>query len=126
MKKSISAVAAALLFVIAGCTTTKIPSEDIEVLKIYRPEIAILHSSLPSNSKEKYEAAKTLADNIDFSYTRSVQTLDEIFSATDARVDVPNATDQMLMFYYQYRDRSIRFCFYRFGDVITKVEIIEK
>ncbi len=119
-------VAAALLSLIAGCTTTKIPSEDIDVLKIYRPEIAVLHSSLPPNSKEKYEAAKVLADNVDFSFTRSVQTLDEIFSAVDARVDVPNAADQMLMFYYQYRDHSIRFCFYRYGDTITKVEIIEK
>lgn len=126
MSKTFLSSVAMLLLCVAGCSTAKLASEDIDVLRIYGPEIAVLHSSLPPNSREKYNAAKTLVDNIDFSYTRNVQTLDAIFSSRDARVDAQNAADQMLMFYYQYDAHSIRFCFYRYGDIITKVEIIEK
>ncbi len=125
LRLALLACGAALLF--AGCASTqKIASEDIEVPKLFRAEIAVLHSNLPPNSKEKYMAAKTLHQNIDFTLTRDVSTLDTIFSAVDARTDMRNAADQMLMFYYQYENKSIRFCFYRFGDYITKVEIIEK
>lgn len=111
---------------LAGCRTAKLSSEDVEVPELYRKEIAILHSDAPPNSEAKYLAAKRLNEKLDFYFTRDVATLDKIFSSADARVDVQNATDQMIMFYYQYKDRSIRFCFYRFGDDISKVEIIEK
>ena len=116
----------ALLF-IAGCATAKLPVEDILVLEKYKNEIAILKSpSIPPNSKEKYPAAKTLLKNVDFTYIRSVQTLDEIFSSVDAKVDRPNSYSQTLIFYYQYQDKSIRFLFFRYGDVVTRVEIIEE
>ena len=116
-----------LLGGIAGCASRqKIPSEDLDVLKLYKDEIAILHSELPTNSKAKYEAAKRLNDNVDFSYTRSVQTLDAIFSSVDARVDNPNSNAQMLIFYYQYGDHSIRFIFHRYMNFIDRVEVVEK
>ncbi len=111
---------------LTGCRSVKMSSEDIEVPELYRKEIAILHSDAPPNSEAKYKAAKRLNEKLDFYFTRDVSTLDKIFSSADARVDVQNATDQMIMFYYQYKDRSIRLCFYRFGDDITKVEIFEK
>ena len=116
-----------LLGGIAGCRSAqKLPSEDLDVLKLYKDEIAILHSELPTNSKAKYEAAKHLNDNVDFSYTRSVQTLDAIFSSVDARVDNPNSNAQMLVFYYQYGDHSIRFIFHRYMNFIDRVEVVEK
>ena len=33
---------------------------------------------------------------------------------------------QTLIFYYQYQNKSIRFLFFRYGDVVTRVEIIEE
>jgi hypothetical protein len=117
-----------LLFA-AGCTTPdveKLPSEDIEVLTRFKNEIAVLHSDLPPNSAEKYRAAKTLAANVDFSFTRQVSTLDQLFSSVDARVDKPRSINHMITFYYQHGDRSIRFVFYRYNNYVTSSEIIEK
>lgn len=125
-KSRILLLGALFALLLAGCRTAKMSSEDVEVPELYRKEIAILHSDAPPNSEAKYLAAKRLNDNLDFYFTRDVATLDKIFSSADARVDVQHATDQMIMFYYQYKDRSIRFCFYRFGDDISKVEIFEK
>lgn len=125
-KSRILLLGALFALLLAGCRTAKLSAEDVEVPELYRKEIAILHSDAPPNSEAKYLAAKRLNDNLDFYFTRDVATLDKIFSSADARVDVQNATDQMIMFYYQYKDRSIRLCFYRFGDDITKVEIFEK
>ena len=119
-------VLCAVLFA-AGCVTEKLPVEDILVLERYKNEIATLKSpKIPPNSKEKYEAARTLLDNVDFSFIRSVQTLDDIFSSVDAKVDRPNSMSQTLIFYYQYQNKSIRFLFFRYGDVVTRVEIIEE
>ena len=120
--------AALCCLTLSGCITgsAKIPSEDLDVLKLYRQEIAVLHSELPPNSEGKYRAAKKLLDNVDFTYTRSVETLDDIFSSRDARVDAPSAANQMIMFYYQYKDQSVRFVFYRYNNMITRVETYEK
>lgn len=120
--------AVSLLLLVAGCSSTpvKMPVEDLEVLHVYKDDIAVLKSDLPPNSREKYEAAKRLRENVDFSFAREVQTLDKIFGTRDARVDRPNAREQMLMFYYQYKNKSIRFCFFRYDNFIVKTEIIEK
>ena len=121
-------LAVALLTVLlSGCATAKLSSEDIEVMTRFSREIAVLHDpSLPPNSREKYEAAKTLVDYVDFSFTTDVSVLDQIFSSVDARVDQRNTSNQVLMFYYQYQDRSIRFLFYRFKNTIVRVEVIER
>jgi len=120
-------VALVVMVIGGGCTTRqKMPSEDLEVLTLYKDEIAILHSQLPTNSEAKYKAAKRLHDNVDFTYTRTVQTLDEIFSSVDAKVDNPNSNNQMLVFYYQYGDRSIRFIFHRYQNFVDRVEVVER
>ena len=111
----------------AGCATEMLPSEDIEVFEKHKDIISVLKSDkYRADSKEKYEAAQTLLNNVDFSYIRSVQTLDDIFSSVDAKVDRPNSMSQTLIFYYQYQNKSIRFLFFRYGDVVTRVEIIEE
>ncbi len=115
-----------VLALLCGCAGTKLPSEDLEVLTKYASEIAVLKSNLPTNSSEKYDAVKKLMRHVDFSFTREVQTLDKIFNARDARVDRPGAIDHMIMFYFQKGNRSVRLCFYRYGDIVNKVEIIEK
>ncbi len=126
MKMTLWTVLAAVsAFAMTGCSTPKLPSEDIEVPVLYADAIAVLKSNLPANSREKYEAAKYLLDKVDFSFTREVQTLDKIFNPRDAFVDRPKSAEQMIMFYFQYKNKSVRFCFYRYIDVVTKVEIIE-
>ena len=128
MRKHLFVLFAGLaLFFAAGCAAERLPSEDLEVLTVCKPEIDVLHSrAYPSNSKEKYLAARSLLRKVDFSYTRRVETLDAIFSSLDARVDRPDAIEQELNFYYQYQDRSIRFVFRRYKNNVTKFEVIEK
>ena len=78
---------AALLFN-AGCTTAKLPSEDIEVPVKYRDIIAILKSDkFPSDSKEKYEAARELISKVDLYYTRELKTVNELFNYKDMLVE---------------------------------------
>lgn len=131
MKKClVLGLAAMAISFAAGCGTVgkpaRLSSEDLEVLTRFAREIEILHSNLPPNSAEKYYAAKTLADHVDFSFTRRVGTLDSIFSSVDARVDNPRSTSQMLNFYYQYDNKSVRFVFYRSYDLVVSSEVIEK
>ena len=112
---------------LAGCVTEKIPAEDLDVLTVCRREIATLQSpEISPNSKLKYDAAKSLLDKVDFSYIRRVETLDAIFSSVDAQVDKPNSRSQVLSFYYQYGNRSIRFVFSRYNNIVTRFEVIEK
>ena len=127
MKKYLSTFAAVLLMMFAaGCVAEKLPAEDLDVLTVCKPEIEVLHSrAYSANSKEKYLAARSLLRKVDFSYTRRVETLDAIFSSIDARVDNPKAREQVLNFYYQYQNRSIRFVFHRFNNVVTRFEVIE-
>jgi hypothetical protein len=128
MKKWFRILSAVLLLgVLAGCATERLPAEDLDVLTVCRPEIEVLQSpNLPPNSKEKYEAAKSLLKKVDFSYIRRVETLDAIFSSVDALVDNPKSRTQVLSFYYQYRNRSIRFLFSRYNNIVTRFEVIEK
>ena len=126
MKKHLFFLAAGLLPFLAGCAAGKLPAEDLDVLTVCKPEIEVLHSrAYSANSKEKYLAARSLLRKVDFSYTRRVETLDAIFSAQDARVDKPGGREQVLNFYYQYQDRSIRFVFHRYNNIVTKFEVIE-
>ena len=80
----------------------------------------------PRTAGKKYEAAKSLLNKVDFSYIRRVETLDAIFSSLDAQVDNPNSRAQTLIFYYQYKDSSIRFIFSRYNNIVTRFEVIEK
>ena len=116
-----------LMMILSGCMTERLPAEDVEVLDVCRQEISVLQSQkYTPNSREKYEAAKSLLKKVDFSYTRRVETLDAIFSSLDAQVDNPNSRAQTLIFYYQYKDSSIRFIFSRYNNIVTRFEVIEK
>ena len=127
MKKHLLVLIAGTLLLAAGCVAEKLPSEDLDVLTVCKPEIEVLQSkAYPANSKEKFLAARSLLRKVDFSYTRRVETLDAIFSSLDAHVDKPNARDQVLNFYYQYQNRSIRFVFHRHDNVVTRFEVVEK
>ena len=134
MKKSntilLSSVLCAVML-LTGCQMPiakefkKMPAEDIDVLTLFAADIAVLkNKDLPPGSKEKYEAAKHLADNVDFTFARNVRTLDQIFGAWDAQIAVMSTTAQTIVFHYSYQDKSVHFNFSRSKNLITFAEVI--
>ncbi len=117
-----------LLLLFAGCSTPRpLPSEDIEVPKLYANLISVLKDpNLPSNSREKYEAARELIRKVDFTFTRETKTLNDLFYHGDAIIDAPQAKDRMIAFNYQYGDHFVRLSFYTYQEFVFRVEIVEK
>ncbi len=112
--------------VLSGCATQpdKMLSEDIEILEVFAPEIRVLMDPrLPTNSQEKYLAAKKLAEGVDFSLTRSVETLEKIFLVRDALVTRSVEYGDEIAFYYNYQNHYVRFRFWRTKNVITESEV---
>ncbi len=108
--------------VFAGCATEKIPVEDPIVFTEYAKEIAVLRDPmLTSNSEEKFKAAEFIADNVDFSFTRNVATLDKLFLASEAAT---NGVE--IVFQYAYQDRIIQFRFRRYDNIILFAEVVKK
>lgn len=108
----------------AGGRPARMLSEDIEVLEVFAPEIKVLMDRrLPTNSKEKYLAAKRLAEGVDFSLTRSVETLESIFLVRDALITRSVEYGDEIAFYYNYQDHYVRFRFWRTKNVITESEV---
>ena len=120
-------VCAAVMACFNGCAskkTKKMLSEDIEVLTVFAQEISVLKNrSLRPNSKEKYEAAKRLAEWVDFSLTRSVETLTQIFDANDAMTTKSVEFGDEIAFYYNYQNNFVRFRFWRTRNAVTDSEV---
>lgn len=115
------------LLMLAGCATEKLPSEDLEVVTLYKEQITTLKNpKLPTNGKEKYEAAKYLIDHVDFSYTRNIDTVDNIFYYPDAYVDDPRKINHTITFNYRYENRYVRIIFYRYDNLVVRTDVIEK
>ncbi|MBR7144876.1 MAG: hypothetical protein IKD10_08035 [Lentisphaeria bacterium] len=122
----VSLCAAALLNGLAGCASApkKMISEDIEVLEVFAPEIKVLKNpKLRASSQEKYQAAKRLAEGVDFSLTRSVETLEQIFLPADALTTTSIEYGDEIAFYYPYKDHYVRFRFWRTKNAITDSEV---
>ncbi len=112
-----------LVIFISGCYKV-LPAEDIDIYEYCKDEIAVLKNpKLRTNSREKYEAALKLSKKVDFSYTRTVDFLNKIFLEKDAKVDNPNATQQLIVLYFPYKDNFISFEFHRLHDNILKTVI---
>ena len=117
---------AAVVF-LCGCATDKLPSEDIEVLTKHKDIIDVLKSNrFSTNSKEKYEAAKQLIKVVDFSYTRELKTVNEIFNYRDMLVDNQRRDNPVYTFNYRYGDNYVRIRFFSHKMFVTRVEITEK
>ena len=124
----IMATAAVLMLALSGCASSnqvrKMLSEDIEVLEVFAPEIRILQDPrYRTNSQEKYLAAKKLAEGVDFSLTRSVETLEQIFLPADALITRSVEYGDEIAFYYNYQNNYVRFRFWRTKNVITESEV---
>lgn len=124
LKKVVLLITIGVTLALTGCKTTMVPAEDPKVLTMFAKEVSVLQDPyLPSNSKEKYEAAKALSKKVDFSYVRNIKTLETIFSTADA-IRNPNGTE--VAFYYPYRENSVRFRFFRYENTVIKVEVTVK
>lgn len=115
-------VAGIITLAVAGCATEKIPVEDPVIFTEYAKEIAVLRDPmLTQNSEEKFKAAEFIADNVDFSYTRNVATLDKLFLASEAAT---NGVE--IVFQYAYQNRIIQFRFRRYDNIILFAEVVKK
>ena len=124
----IMAATAVLMLALSGCASSnqerKMLSEDIEILEVFAPEIRILQDPrYRTNSQEKYLAAKKLAEGVDFSLTRSVETLEQIFLPADALITRSVEYGDEIAFYYNYQNNYVRFRFWRTKNVITESEV---
>lgn len=117
----------AALLLSSGCATQKLPSEDIEIFTKYRDIISVLKSDrFSADSKEKYEAAKELVKHIDFSFTRELKTVNEIFNYRDMLVDNQRRDNPIYTFNYRYGDRFVRIRFFSHRMFVVRTEITQK
>ena len=79
-----------------------------------------------SNSKEKYEAAKVLADKVDFTLLRELNTMNLIFYHGDALIDTPNEPDRSIAFYYPYEGHYVRFIFHTYKTWVLRAKVDQK
>ena len=117
----------AALLLSSGCATQKLPSEDIEIFTKHRDLISVLKSDrFSADSKEKYEAAKELVKHIDFSFTRELKTVNEIFNYRDMLVDNQRRDNPIYTFNYRYGDRFVRIRFFSHRMFVVRTEITQK
>ena len=117
----------AALLLTSGCATQKLPSEDIEIFTKHRDIISVLKSDrFSADSKEKYEAAKELVKHIDFSFTRELKTVNEIFNYRDMLVDNQRRDNPIYTFNYRYGDRFVRIRFFSHRMFVVRTEITQK
>jgi len=129
MKKTIGFVVGATfaMLILAGCSTKRLPSEDIEVPQLYPEEIAILKNpSISPNSKEKYDAIKSLIQKVDFTFTREAKTINDLLYYGDGVADSTGRPDRTITFNYQYGDHYVRLVFALYTTVVVRADVIEK
>ena len=120
--------AVAVLICGFGCATEeKLPAEDLEVPQFYGSLISVLQDpKLPPNSREKYEAAKVLADKVDFTLLRELNTMNAIFYHGDALIDTPDQPDRSIAFYYPCDGHYVRFIFHTYKTWVLRAKVDQK
>ena len=109
-----------------GCAK-RMPSEDIEVPDLCIAEIAVLKNpNIPSNSKAKYEAARSIVRKVDFTFTRETKTLDGILYFGDGVVVGEQNGCRTIVFNYQYGDKYVRLEFVLYRQYVLRVTETEK
>jgi hypothetical protein len=116
----------ALSLIAVGCSSTKLPAGDVEVLQRYRTEIEILKDpKIKPNTKLKYDAAKVIFANVDFSYARTYKDVQEIFSFNDVVGKTLYGGKKSLVFKYSWEDKVIEGNFFFIGTTITGCKVNE-
>ena len=106
---------------LTGCGTVMLPAEDIKIFEVCKEEIAVLKNpKIPAQSKEKYEAAISLCKKVDFSYTRTIRFLSNVFLESDAKVNNQGNGNMIIIMYYPYKDKFVSFEFQRYKDHILR------
>lgn len=120
-------LAGAACALLAGCATKRLPSEDLEVPKLFPEEIAILKNpDISPNSKEKYDAIKSLIRKVDFTFTREAKTINDLLYYGDGVPDATDRPDRTITFNYQYGDHYVRLVFALYMTVVLRADVIEK
>lgn len=115
-----------LSVILSGCQSAKLPAGDVEVLRKYQAEIAILRDpKIKANTKVKFEAAKTIFHNVDFSYARNYKELEQIFGNSDVVGKTRYGGKKSLVYTYSWEDEVIEGDFFFSGQFITGVKIKE-
>ena len=130
-RKFFGCAAGALLLgvccMIWGCAAEppkKLLSEDLETRKVFADDIAVLKSDKhPTNSREKYLAAKHLAEGVDFSLTRNVETLGKLFRPEDGVATYTTEYGNEVVFYYNYQNHYVRLRFWFAKNLVTDSEV---
>ena len=124
--RTVASLAALFVLVsVFGCASEeKLPAEDLEVMQFYEKEIKVLQNpNLPPNSREKYEAAKVLAENVDFTLLRELNTMNKIFYHGDAMIDTPDQPDRSIAFYYPWEGHHVRFIFHTYKTWVLRAQV---
>ncbi|MDD3153361.1 MAG: hypothetical protein PHS41_00725 [Victivallaceae bacterium] len=116
---------AAILF-LGGCATP-LPPMDIDVPTVCKNEIQTLQNpAIKRNTEEKYRAAKSLVRKIDFTFLPDLPTVEKIFGRRDAVIDRADDENQVIIYYYTWKNHFVRVAFWRYKHLITKCEIKEE
>ena len=116
-----------ILFLTCSCfnlnTKTLIPGSDIDVLRIYKKEIAILKdNSIKNNTRKKYEAAKTIIDNVDLYQIYDYEQVENIFGESNM-VGHGLYKGTYIVYQYAYADKLIQINFWVRDRIVVKTEV---
>lgn len=115
-----------LLLAVTGCRT-KLPAGDVDIIRLFAPEVAVLKDpKLSPNSLDKYNAACVIAQNVDFSYLRDIPSMVAIFGTQDATQGSFEG-NSFIVYTYKFKNKSIQFRFSVDGEAIinSNVKMIE-
>jgi hypothetical protein len=106
----LAVIACGLLLAADGCRT-KLPAGDVDINRLFAPEILTLKDpNLSTSSLDKYNAACVIAKNVDFSYLRDTKSMEAIFGEKDAVAGSFEGKDYIL-YTYKFKNKSIQFRF---------------
>ncbi|MHB9139656.1 MAG: hypothetical protein ACYC4Q_09660 [Victivallaceae bacterium] len=124
IRLGIMVIVCGILFSAAGCRT-KLPAGDVDINRLYANEIAILKDpNLSTSSLDKYNAACIIAQNVDFSYLRDIQSMDAIFGLKDG-VKGAFEGQEYILYTYKFKNKSIQFRFSLSGNAIMNGSVKE-
>ena len=122
MLLTIAMIACGLLLAAGGCRT-KLPAGDVDINRNFAVEVATLKDpNLSTSSLEKYNAACIIAENVDFSYLRDIESMEAIFGAKDAVSGSFDGKDYVL-YTYKFLNKSIQFRFSIEGVTIINASV---
>lgn len=120
----ILALVGGMLLLAAGCRT-KLPAGDVDIKKLFAPEIAVLNDpSISPNTLDKYNAACVIAQNVDFTYLRDIPAMVAIFGQKDSARGVFEGQEYIL-YTYKFKNKSIQFRFSINGESVINGSVKE-